>query len=195
MSIYGKKGSGKSVMANWWIKQFKRVIIYDTMSCFDNEDFIYVYSLKKFEKLVKEIINQELIEFKICLRLLPDDFERVNKILYFSIRDIVYVIDEIQAYASARSIPYYFNLLITTGRHKRISIITITQRPSNIPNTILSNTDYLIIFETNLKRDLDIFATFKYCSVEKIQTLQDYEFYFIDLKHKKASINKIPLED
>ncbi len=189
MCVYGKKGSGKTYFTEYFIKQLNRVIVYDTMRNFD-KDFEIIYSIKKFEKLVSEIADNEVIKFRISLRVSQDYFERVNRLL-LNLKDFTYVVDEIQVYVTALSIPHYLNVLITESRHFQINQIYITQRPSRIPAIIMANADYLAIFETHLKKDLDTFSTYKYTDTESIRNLKDYEFYFVNLKLKRGGICKI----
>jgi len=188
MTIYGKKGSGKSYFADYFTKNLKRLFVIDTMRIFDNAEAIY--SIKKLQKIIKDIRYNKIVSFRYAIRLQRQYFDIVMSLL-IGITDFTLVIDELQVYVSSLKIPDNFEVLLTEGRHFQINFITITQRPVFIPRIILANADYIVAFETNLKSDLDVLATYKYFDEEKVKNLKDYEFFIIDLKHKKSGVNKI----
>jgi DNA helicase HerA-like ATPase len=189
MTIYGKKGSGKSFLAENFTEKLKRLIVWDTMRIFD-KGYTPVYSFKSFLKYVKKIQNNDLIEFRLSLRLNPAYFNEACKLLT-TLDKLTFIIDELQVYVSALKIPDGLNELITESRHFEINLIFITQRPVFIPRIILANADYIACFEMQLKGDLDIISTYKYSNPEAIKALGDYQFYFIDLKRKKGYVCKV----
>jgi DNA helicase HerA-like ATPase len=189
MTIYGKKGSGKSYLAENFTEKLNRLIVWDTMRIFD-VSFIPVYSFKSFLKYVNKIRNNEIVKFRLSLRLNKAYFDDVCKILT-TLDKLTFIVDELQVYVSALKIPDGLNELITESRHFEINLIFITQRPVFIPRIILANADYIACFEMQLKSDLDIISTYKYSNPEAIKTLGDYQFYFIDLKRKKGYVCKV----
>ncbi len=189
MTVYGKKGSGKSYFVEYFIKNLNRVIVWDTMRIFDN-GFTPVYSLKKLNKIFKKIETNEIISFRLSLRLNKNYFDDVNREL-LKIKNITYVIDELQVFVSALKIPEYLNELITESRHFETNLIFITQRPVFIPRIILANADYIVCFEINLKTDLDVLNSYKYFEPDTAKTLDNYQFFMVDLKHKKGFKGKV----
>ena len=187
MLIVGKKGSGKSYFADKFSMKLKRLLVFDTMRIFDNAT--PVYSIKKLEKIVNDIKNNKIIEFRYSIRVNNKYFEYVNSLI-LSLSNLTYIVDEIQVYCNASKIPENLNVLITEGRHFEINFIFITQRPARLPIIIITNLDVLIIFETQNSRDLDIIESFKYSDIDAIKNLKEYQFYCIDLKHKKGYIGK-----
>ena len=189
MTVYGKKGSGKSYFVESFVKNLNRLIVWDTMRIFDN-NFTAIYSLKQLNKIFKKIESNEIINFRLSLRLNKNYFDDVNRYL-LRFHNITYVIDELQVFVSALKIPEYLNELTTESRHFEINLIFITQRPVFIPRIILANADYIISFEINLKSDLDVLSTYKYFEPETVKTLDNYQFFMVDLKHKKGFKGKI----
>ena len=189
MTVYGKKGSGKSYFVENFIKNLNRLIVWDTMRIFDN-NFTIVYSLKQLNRIFKKIKSNELITFRLSLRLNKNYFDDINRFL-LNLKNITYVIDELQVFVSALKIPEYLNTLITESRHFETNLIFITQRPVFIPRIILANADYIVSFEINLKTDLDVLSTYKYFEPETAKMLDNYQFFMVDLKHKKGFKGKI----
>ena len=189
MTVYGKKGSGKSYFVENFIKNLNRLIVWDTMRIFDN-NFTLVYSLKQLNRIFKKIKSNELITFRLALRLNKNYFDDINRFL-LNLKNITYVIDELQVFVSALKIPEYLNTLITESRHFETNLIFITQRPVFIPRIILANADYIVSFEINLKTDLDVLSTYKYFEPETAKMLDNYQFFMVDLKHKKGFKGKI----
>lgn len=189
MTIYGKKGSGKSYFAENFIKNLNRVIVWDTMRIFDN-NFIVITSLKQLIKIFKKIKTNEIVNFRLSLRLNKKYFDDIN-LFILNFQNITYIIDELQVFVSALKIPENLNELITESRHFEINLIFITQRPVFIPRIILANADYIVSFEINLKSDLDVLSTYKYFEPESAKSLDNYEFFMIDLKHKRGFKGKV----
>ena len=189
MTIYGKKGSGKSYFAENFIKNLNRVIVWDTMRIFD-KNFIVISSLKQLSKIFKKIATNEIVNFRLSLRLNKKYFDSINKFI-LNFQNITYIIDELQVFVSALKIPEYLNDLVTESRHFEINLIFITQRPVFIPRIILANADYIVSFEINLKSDLDVLSTYKYFEPERAKSLDNYEFFMIDLKHKRGFKGKV----
>ena len=189
MTVYGKKGSGKSYFVENFIKNLNRLIVWDTMRIFDN-NFTLVYSLKQLNRIFKKIKSNELITFRLSLRLNKNYFDDINRFL-LNLKNITYVVDELQVFVSALKIPEYLNTLITESRHFETNLIFITQRPVFIPRIILANADYIVSFEINLKSDLDVLNTYKYFEPETAKMLDNYQFFMVDLKHKKGFKGKI----
>ena len=184
MTVYGKKGSGKSYFVEYFIKNLHRVIVWDTMRIFDS-GFTNVYSVKKFIKVFKKIETNEMVSFRLSLRFNKKYFDDINQLL-LRLKNITYVIDELQVFVSALKIPEYLNDLVTESRHFETNLIFITQRPVFIPRIILANADYVACFEINLKTDLDVLSSYKYFEPDTAKSLDNYEFFMVDLKHKKG---------
>ena len=93
MTIYGKKGSGKSFLAENFTEKLNRLIVWDTMRIFD-VSFIPVYSFKSFLKYVNKIKTNEVVKFRLCLRLNKVYFDDVCKILT-TLDKLTFIVDEL----------------------------------------------------------------------------------------------------
>lgn len=192
MSIFGKKASGKSYFANWIVAGLNRLIVYDTVHQF-NENFIIITDFQQFEKIVDLIKNGKITLFRLSLQFKEYNkfFADTNKLIVENLRGITYVIDEVHNYVSANRYEKYLGEMIVEGRHLKINLITISHRPAGLPPSLLLNADYLVIFETSLKRDKDFFQNYKFFRLEDLENLKDYEFVFINSFKKYSSVQKI----
>lgn len=192
LSVFGKKGSGKTFFVEWWSLGMQRCIIYDTMRQFNRNSFI-ITTMDDFINFIELVKKNKIFSFRISLQFkdYKEMFSSVNEILVNNLKNFTYIVDEIHNYMHVNSSDKYYDEMIVEGRHLKINLITISHRPAGLPLSLLMNADYLAIFETGLKRDKEFFSNYKYFNPEYLQNLKDFEFIFLNSKNKKCSIEKI----
>lgn len=81
-----------------------------------------------------------------------EDFDRVCHLI-FDRGNYVLIIDEIASYTTRFTIPFWYSELLRLGRGRNIGMISVSQRPNEIFNTIISEADIIIGFQLNLEAD------------------------------------------
>lgn len=175
--IFGKRGSGKSYLANQMIRNEKRLIVFDTMSeykegiVFGTEDF------DQFCEFWKSVHNRK---FRLIYRpIRPDvEIEYIAELVY-KLGDVTFLVEEIDCYCSAYQISDQFANIVQRGRHKNITLIGISQRPYGIHRLLTSQAKEIYIFNTNEPRDREYLKTLLSSEIEsKLDQLKQYEYIY-----------------
>ena len=173
--IFGKRGSGKSYLANKLIETESRLIIFDTLSEYtggvvfeDREKFFEFW--RSHYRRPHRLIYQPLQ---------PDrEIEEIAGLVY-ALGDITFVVEEIDCYCTSFQISESFAHVIQRGRHRNITLIGITQRPYGINRLLTSQAKEIYIFNTNEPRDRDYLKTLLGQEVEiKLDQLKQYEYIY-----------------
>jgi DNA helicase HerA-like ATPase len=153
LSIFGRKGSGKTELSRKIMREYRRVIATDTVAQYGERDgFTVCYGKSACAAALKKAEHQE--EFRLSLR--SDDTEELLALMAveYEFTDVLTVVDEAPFYCSPSKLPREMSLLVRQGRHHRISQIYIAQRPSEIHRSITSQSDIIVSFNQREERDV-----------------------------------------
>ena len=150
--IVGKKGSGKTYLANEILRALTnvRIIVYDFQWSFHDTRGVVVHNIQEAFKLFDA--GQKHIIFQ------PYDKSETAFVQYcegiFARSNVVALIDEAHVHVSKMKILKAYNNLILSGRPRGISVISISSRPANLPNNALTNARHIFAFKLNLESDI-----------------------------------------
>jgi len=168
--ITGKTGSGKSVLMKEMILQQPRVIVFDSVLEYPAADppfpAIYIYG---YHDLVSFLVKNQRKPFRIVFVPIEDPqskiilktgeeltvFELVSKIIYETLHQVTFAVEEIANYMNKNSLPLYFDKIIRLGRHSSISIYATTQRPADMHPNLKAQCTKFISFKQHLPNDID----------------------------------------
>ena len=157
--ICGMTGSGKSEFAKKFLPFYPRVVFYDLE--FANSDLIQYYHftpvkdpetlLIYLQKGKKRILYQpregdEVDEIK--------EFNQVCEIIYKT-RNIGFMVDELSNFMSGQKAPYWFRRIQQVGRKHGVGCVSLTQRPKDIPQILLSESEHKFVFRLELEQDCE----------------------------------------
>lgn len=184
--VVGKKSYGKSYFVKTKIlPTLNRKIIFDVMSEYDLEenkdayyalkiDTFYAYSFDDFFDYFSEKFNEN---FSIVLRLdSQSELEQCLKLIY-KVGHCSLIIEEIHLLDSGKD--SILHKMYTTGRHKNINIVGVSQRFSNVSRTFTSQCDYIISFRQTEPLDLKIAKEINAESAAKLAKLDVGEFLIL----------------
>jgi len=175
--ILGTIGSGKTSLAYYFTKEEKRLIIVDTV--FEDRyqhAGVIVHNLDQ----VGEILERQK-RFRIVFRSgnrgdLKGVFEYAR-----AAGDLVVLVEEASLYetmgpwAASRNKDDVFQKVVILGRHDQVKIVATTQRPANVHNLLISQSEILLgkVFETNDARYLRGLGGVTSETIEKACSLPD----------------------
>ena len=145
--IFGMSGSGKSTLCRTLQNYFPNVFVFDTLNEYKEEEFRgnVFYNFHDFSEFVKRTQHENGIRalFKFSIEEANSDgiFDECVRLLYYR-GNCTIVVEEVQNFASAHSIPPFFKQIALTGRHQKISYITTTQRIAECHKTILTQAQH-----------------------------------------------------
>lgn len=150
--ICGKTDSGKTYFA---IKSFflklNRVILYDIKHelngfkatyCHKPEDIVWCWQHNRHKIVYQPPPGIDLEE----------DFDALCYIIFHH-ANCVLIVDEVASVTAASRIPKWFSECLRLGRGRNIGVISLSQRPKEIFNTIISEADYIVGFLLQIKDD------------------------------------------
>ena len=87
------------------------------------------------------------------------------------------MVEEIDCYCTAYEISDMFAAIVQRGRHKNISLISVTQRPYGINRLLTSQAKEIYVFNTNEPRDREYLRTLLGQEMDvKLDALKQYEY-------------------
>lgn len=173
--IFGKRGSGKSYLANKLIVKEKRFVIFDTLSEYECG---VVFLSEKYDELLLFWRNVYQGRFRLIYRPLKPkaEIDRICDLVY-ELGGLCFMVEEIDCYCTAYEISDMFAAIIQRGRHKNISLIGVTQRPYGIHRLLTSQAKEIYVFNTNEPRDREYLRTLLGQEMDvKLDALKQYEY-------------------
>lgn len=188
--VLGKRGSGKSLLVMKACQDKKRLLIYDTIG--EYRDGVIIPDLNELRDYWFKVYRGD---FRIIYQPVdPEaDFDSVCHQVALC-EDLTFVIEEMDRFARPLALSREFKEIIQRGRHHRVELIGITQRPHGIDKLLTSQAKQMFIFNTTEPRDIDYFKdVVGYEVVKKIAALQQYEYVkwedgFDELEIRKEQI-------
>ena len=171
--VFGRKGSGKSHKIKKMISKYARVLVYDTM-----DEYTEMLAFYTWDELVSYLEKHKEGTFK-CAYIPKDVKNDITKFCNAAliVGDCLTVIEEADLVCNPAKIQDGFNSLMRRGRHSNVDIVFVSQRPYGINRLLTSQSDELICFKMNEKRDIDFITDF--CgdnAKEAIQNLKKYHY-------------------
>lgn len=171
--IFGKRGSGKSLLAQRMIRDRKRLLVYDTIGEYTNG--VIIEDLPALKEFWGKVYRGN---FRIIYQPVDpeNDFDTVCRLVY-ECEDLTFLVEELDRYSKPLTLSLPFKNIIQRGRHKNIELIGVTQRPHGVDKLLTSQAKQMFIFNTTEPRDVDYFKdTIGYPVVVKIAALNEYEY-------------------
>lgn len=171
--IFGKRGTGKSYLANKLIEKANRLLIYDTLG--EYESGVVFEPSERFREFWKRVYRKN---FRLIYRPLNPEAE-IDEIaeLVFLLGNMTFLVEEVDCYCTSWQISDALAHIIQRGRHKDITLIGVTQRPFGIHRLLTSQAKEIYVFGTNEPRDRDYLKMLLGSEIEaKLDQLKQYEY-------------------
>lgn len=179
VTIVGKRGSGKSFLARKIGLAMPKQVIFDPVC--DWTDGVIVKSFSDFCEKIKLFKDAE--RGNLIFRFDPDDSHRAETLnealrIIYNLGNCQAVIDEIQLFTSPHYMPPYLENLYFIGRHKNVGVTAITQRPSKLNKSCLSQSEHVFVGQLHENNDIKVVSSFLGLSHLEISDLQQREFHY-----------------
>jgi len=171
--IFGKRGSGKSVLAEKLCRNRERLLIYDTLG--EYTEGVIIRDLQELEDFWGKVYRGN---FRIIYQPVDpeNDFDPVCRLVY-ECGDLTFFVEELDRYSRPLALSRPLKNIVQDGRHQNIELIGVTQRPHGIDKLLTSQAKQMFIFNTTEPRDIDYFKdVVGYEVVKKIAALEEYQY-------------------
>lgn len=188
--IFGKRGSGKTVLAQSLIKDQARYLVYDTLG--EYETGVIVEDLATLKAFWPKVYLQR---FKIIYQPLDPEgeFDTICELVW-ECRNMTFLVEEVDRYSKPLAMSLPMKEVVQRGRHRNIELIGVTQRPHIVDRLITSQAKEMFIFSTTEPRDIQYFKDTIGGDVEaKIAELKEFEFVHQQDKSNELTIEKVKL--
>lgn len=187
--IFGKRGSGKTSLARKLILGRKRLFIFDTL-----REYKIGLITNDLNETMDFLIQREYRIFRISYSPEIEEkkaFGYVCELLY-NMRDLTFLIEEIDYFCSAMATPEVLSKIIRYGRHQDISLITTARRTADVPRLLTSQATEFCIFAHHEPRDLDYFShLFSNEIAEKIRQLKNLQYLHLRPESDKVEVKEV----
>lgn len=171
--IPGRTGSGKTYLARKYLANYKNVVAIDTKGLLSWPEIPgTIWTGKEKENLKNNFQNKELTMVfnlrdlaavetpKIIYRPTWDElkeeyYNEFFKWIYLRQNTIVWIDEVMSICPTPYKIPEYYKAILTRGRQRQTAAWSLTQRPSGIPQIIMSESTHFFAFDLNLPQDRD----------------------------------------
>lgn len=152
--IAGRTGSGKTYLARKYLANYPEVVALDTKGTMtwpevDEDDLTIITRLTDLSaaKTSKIIYRPDWSEMEF------DFYNEFFRWCYMRGNTLVWVDEAMSICPSPHRIPDFYKAILTRGRELNVAVWSLTQRPSGIPQVIMSESTHFFIFDLNMPQD------------------------------------------
>lgn len=197
--IFGMTGCGKSTLTRKIAALFSRRIIFDRLLEWESAGIAFATDFRSFKEIYQQKYQDE--NFDIFVRpkrgISQDELvELTNQILglvyeveSYEHLGLALIFEEVWLYAPLHATPPWFQELLLTGRHFRISIIGNAQRPANVGKTIVSQARHVFVGQFFEYRDRKYFEDTFGRIPELANPPQKHTFWYFTAQQKPILIS------
>jgi len=182
--IVGMTGSGKTCFAKHLLYAYPRVVFHDR-KC-ENGDlcttlhFALVHDSVTLQTALQRGMKRILYQPMVGMSedMLKEDFNKVCEII-FNIGNCALFVDEVSSLIKGNQIPTWYGEIQRLGRSRNVGCVSLTQRPMDIPQTLLSESEFMFIFKLKLEQDCQKMAsiTGKFFDENKRVSVHDWRVF------------------
>lgn len=151
--IAGRTGSGKTWFARKYLAGYENVVALDTKGTLTwpeaGEDVTLTTRLME----LPEIETSKIIYRPSWDEMEEDFYNKFFQWVYRRRNTIVWIDEVMSICPNPHKIPDYYKACLTRGRELQIGVWSLTQRPSGIPQVIISESTHFIIYDLNMPQD------------------------------------------
>lgn len=188
--IAGRTGSGKTFLARKYLNRYKNVVALDTKGTLvwpevPEEELTLVTRLADLGgvKTPKIIYRPDWQEIEL------EFYNEFFRWCYMRGNTIVWIDEAMSVCPNPMRIPDYYKAILTRGRELQVAAWSLTQRPSGIPQVIMSEATHFFVFDLNMPQDRAKLAEVTGAEelLEKPSTKYgDYSFWYYNVNRDRA---------
>ena len=170
----GQTGCGKTTLARYLLQYRKYVV------CIDGKDSLKWAGYKRLTTLKKVVEDRS-----DRIIYAPNDAELrdetyINAFFHwvYKRKNTTVYIDEVYSITDGEVISDYYHACLTRGRERNVSVFSATQRPKQIPQAIMSESEHFYMFRLALPQDRKKMTEIVPIKEAQIMALEKREFFY-----------------
>lgn len=173
----GRTRSGKTTLAERMLRHYPFVVVLDTKG-----KIVWPgYERHEFLQSLMQSEHTHLIYAPAWAEHPENSWESVEKFFRWAYdrgNNIIYV-DEVMSVTRGDVMPQLYRAAVVRGGELGVGVWSATQRPTRIPQVLLSETEHFYIFKLQLSQDLIKAADAAEVLVEDLPIVREHEFIYI----------------
>ena len=173
-AFVGQTGSGKTTLAEQMCRLRPWVVAFDPKGMLEWDGYeihtrLAPLTKAKGNRLTYRPVFEELDDEDTVDLFFEWVYERRHTTLY---------VDEVFAIAEGDRSPWHFRACLTRGRERGIAVYLASQRPSRIPQVMLSESEHVYLFNLKLPQDRERMEDVTGLEESRL-ILPKHEFYYV----------------
>lgn len=193
--ICGTTGTGKSYLAEQYLKNYDFVIKLDTKnetaerkkagrSAWDGLEEGKDFTIVRDIELLDDVETDKIIFVPSYYDQTEEMFNQFFDWVFLRENTIVWI-DELMSVGTSAKCPRSLMRIYTQGRSKNVGIWSCSQRPAGIPTIVLANSDYYFIFNLNNVNDRKRLYDMTGCT-EMMELPRGHNFWYFKIGNEKC---------
>lgn len=191
----GKTGSGKTTTAATLLVRLPWVVVLDPKHQFE---WSMNVSKSHSHSLPQSIITTSLVEAERHSTPHPLIYRPSNieckqgcnefwEWIFWRQNTIVYVDEVMAVIRNSQFLPDYYMRCVQMGRSRNIGVWSVSQRPTRIPQNLISESEHFIVHELRNPRDLRRVAEFSDPIIER-KPISEHDFWYYSVREGQPRI-------
>lgn len=194
--IAGRTGSGKTVCARQYLSGFEHVVALDTKGKLkwpevDPKELTLVKRLRD----LPDTDTPKIIYRPIWEELEPEYYNEFFRWCYRRGNCQVWIDEVMGVCKNSFDIPEYYKAILTRGRELNVTAWSLTQRPSGIPQLIISEATHLFVYDLNLPQDrqklVEVTGAEELWDRPNIAARKPYSFWYYNVNEENARLARL----
>lgn len=172
ISVFGRKGSGKSTLVKEIVDEHPRVIVFDTMGEYATKKY---KPFDSFELAAAELGRvQHARRFRVVIQLVEEEDALAAMRVAYDVPNCLVVVEETSFYCSPSYLPPELAKFVRYGRHREISQIYVSRRPAEIHRDLTAQSDLIVSFTQHEPADVEYLRKVMGPEADRLPALPKY---------------------
>lgn len=185
VAFIGTSGSGKTVLAKYYLQFLNRVVVIDPKHTFKLDGFKRAWRIPFMARSFKLVVRPKMNDDEKLLELI--------QVLY-KMRNVTIYVDELATLND--TFPLSTAALANvarTGRELKVALWTATQRPRGVPRIFMTESETFFIF--NLRAEEDRAYVAGYAGNEVQERIMNREFWYVRTDAERPDLLTLDLDN
>jgi hypothetical protein len=172
--IVGQTGTGKTTLTQRLLDYRRYKVLLDVKGTLNWPGYTVYRTLKTLTRAKEDALIYRPTHEDLNDDVLQDKF---FEWCYLRRHCTVYV-DEVMGVTYREELPHYYRAILTRGREFQVEMWSASQRPMNVPQVIMSESEELYTFRLSMPQDRKKIESMYPISADTMQGLDKHVFYY-----------------